>query len=57
MMNMGISIPPEKMRDFPVDIGRIRKRDHFYYFVREDSSTCDTIDMILFGSGKSLDSH
>jgi hypothetical protein len=43
--------------NFPADIVRMRKRDHFEYFARQDSSTCDTIGMILFGFGKILESH
>jgi hypothetical protein len=37
----------------------LRKSDHLDDFARQDSSTCDTIDidMILFGFGKILDSH
>ena len=40
-----------------IEMEVMRKLDQIRNFVRQDSSTCDTIDVIFFGSGKILDSH
>jgi hypothetical protein len=44
------------LADIELEMEVMRKLDQIRNFARHDSSTCDTIDIILFEFGKILDS-